>query len=153
MAGKCYAVRTHTQTHKYARGGTQRPQSGFRHTRVCEVNLFLVCVCASTPQVDCHAAEGAEFDGVAVFDHVHNDYVSSLVWASNPGSSATATNHLLTTSYDGSIRLLDVGEVRHVAGQRTHGQATALHGHAQDASVLIVGVRASCLLCTAGQVP
>jgi hypothetical protein len=63
-------------------------------------------------QVDCQTGEDADFDGVACFDHVHKDYVTSVMWASHPGSSSTATNHLLSTSYDGSIRLLDVGEVR-----------------------------------------
>lgn len=71
-------------------------------------------------QVDYEAqkADGKEeeaFDGVAVFSHVHNQYISALAWVCDPSAaeSSSITNHLLSASYDGTIRLLDVHKVGH----------------------------------------
>ncbi|KAJ9513292.1 hypothetical protein QJQ45_001328 [Haematococcus lacustris] len=50
------------------------------------------------------------FDGVLTFTHVHRKYISGLKWLSRGGSGAAAA-HLVTASYDGSVRLLDVEQV------------------------------------------
>ncbi|KAL6748385.1 WD40-repeat-containing domain protein [Haematococcus lacustris] len=47
------------------------------------------------------------FDGVLTFTHVHRKYISGLKWLGRGGSGAAAA-HLVTASYDGSVRLLDV---------------------------------------------
>jgi hypothetical protein len=50
--------------------------------------------------------EGAAFDGVAVFAGVHYQYISGLTWLGGSGGGG-----LLSASYDGSLRLLDVEKV------------------------------------------
>lgn len=55
------------------------------------------------------SSSSSDYDGVSMFAP-HSDYVSAMKWVGG-GSSGSATQ-LLSASYDGSVRLLDLQKGR-----------------------------------------
>ncbi len=94
--------------------------------------------------------EGGVFDGVAVFANVHAQYVSALQWVGDVlgngmGSSAGSTRpyQLLSASYDGSLRLMDVHQVCVLRGILS-GLCGACVGREIDC-VMCAGAEAQCV--------
>ncbi len=70
--------------------------------------------------------EHEAFDGVARLLGVHRQYVSALAWvAPQGGGGGTGVTQLMTASYDGSLRLMDVVKVCGPQGFPMHGLTCA----------------------------